>query len=780
MIEQIITESILIIAILILSVLLEKRVNPCIKYALWILVAVKLLIPLPEFESNISIMNIVNRMEKSGVGYFNDEVSAEKGSINAVLAKDIQKENNTYGFNENQSSVVESGLHAYGQDNIGETGRDGLEANDRSMQNVSLTDICYYLWIAGILICAGVFVRSNLRFAKNLRKHRVAIGRVKDKVNVYEAAGLKSPCLFGLFKPAIYLQDNQALSKEQREYVLLHEYTHYMHRDYLWALVRCLCVVIHWYNPLVWLAANASMKDSELACDAGTLKLIGKENNINYGKTLIEIARGVSNKPVRPYILGCSTSATGGMKEMKKRMQMIVKQPKTRLNTLFVLAFVCVSIVGCTFGTAVEEENSETVGSSPGESETKNQPGAEAENDKNSNDGSIASEPVETVQNPDEMQYGNVTLTRQAEEDKVCIRVQPSVLREYISYYYIPEGEEQEWLQNFMSTLPTEGEAYSRQWGGLKETGWQIVWQDKQFMVFEGGYLYYTYSDENQGMMEYFAEAPKLCDYIQIMLQEKLDYYSYDPTGIKDIVSARLDVCSHYTNDEYYSQTITDKETLQLFENWFSNAEYIYGGAECLNEDTCLELTLANGDVVSLSMASDSCANFGINGVYYDYRPAITWDNRELFECFDEIPWEWLEDSDANGNPENAENLLYKEYASGTVLEEGAEIIIRSEVIENAVSNPEGVDMVLNGEKSREMLYSGEDIIREILQSGNYTFYAVGQDKTRKDITEFVEVYVPADGGMTNLNEASENEESEVREVKDLPLPLIKIAVAGH
>ena len=65
-----------------------------------------------------------------------------------------------------------------------------------------------------------------------------------------------------------------------------------------------------------------------------------------------------------------------------------------------------------------------------------------------------------------------------------------------------------------MDTLPSEGKPYAGITKGMKETGWKIVWQDKCFWVFEGGYLYYLYDGETVGSMEYFVEAPKLCDYI--------------------------------------------------------------------------------------------------------------------------------------------------------------------------------------------------------------------------------------------------------------------------
>ena len=223
----------------------------------------------------------------------------------------------------------------------------------------------------------------------------------------------------------------------------------------------------------------------------------------------------------------------------------------------------------------------------------------------------------------------NIMLYEQPEADKICIKVQPSMIREYAYYYYIPTDKDQEWLSAQVEALDLEGQPLDRRWEGHKEKGWQIIYNDMEIRVFEGGYLYYTYDDE-KGMMECFIEAPKLCDYIQIMLTEKTGYQNYDVSDIKDIVSAKLDVKSAFTGGQFYSQTITDAETLQKFEEWFRNAEYMYGGTECGTQCACLELTLANGDVVKLSMATDSFTNFHIDGVAYDYRPVSDWNTKEF------------------------------------------------------------------------------------------------------------------------------------------------------
>lgn len=60
MINHIINSTLLLLFLLMLSVCLEKRIDPRLKYALWLLAVVKLLIPLPAFETPMSILNLVD------------------------------------------------------------------------------------------------------------------------------------------------------------------------------------------------------------------------------------------------------------------------------------------------------------------------------------------------------------------------------------------------------------------------------------------------------------------------------------------------------------------------------------------------------------------------------------------------------------------------------------------------------------------------------------------------------------------------------------------------
>jgi beta-lactamase regulating signal transducer with metallopeptidase domain len=150
-----------------------------------------------------------------------------------------------------------------------------------------LRNLLPFVWYAGIGGVGLCLIFSNLSFGRKLRKTRKAIEADGGRLPVYVVDALPSPCLFGVFRPAIYLTPEVAKDETKLRHVLAHELTHYRHGDHIWSALRGLCLAVHWYNPLVWLAASLSRRDSELACDEGTVKSIGEQGRMDYGRTLI-------------------------------------------------------------------------------------------------------------------------------------------------------------------------------------------------------------------------------------------------------------------------------------------------------------------------------------------------------------------------------------------------------------------------------------------------------------------------------------------------------------
>ncbi|MEZ3443645.1 MAG: M56 family metallopeptidase [Lachnospiraceae bacterium] len=679
MINHIVTSTILVLFLLLLSVVLEKRINPCLKYALWLLVVIKLLIPLPEFETPISVLNLINHS-----AHFSSSFSKTAPSYN----NSIDDKTNSININPNNIGAKSGSISAkpaVPQQNSDQNGLRAFRSNDfnknlceTSSEKTSsekapslatpfqtLTIILTILWIGGILLCGGIFLWSALRFRKWLRHNRNLVGSYKDKLSIYETDGLDTPCLIGVFAPAIYINRTHPFDREQLSYILEHEYTHFRHRDHIWAVVRCICVSIYWYNPFVWLAAHRSACDGELACDAGTLKRIGTTHHIQYAKTLI-IAAENQSQSANIHLAGFRTGATGGMKEMKRRIHLLKNKPCTRFRTLAVTLVLCGGIVGCTYGSATSSTRGDTqISPDLAETATSAAQASNAQTDSPITDSQINSMPntdlasnteietkteLESASEPESdssenMVYHGITLYHAPEPDKICIIVQPSVVRDYRDYYYIPTGDAQNRLKSLITHMEPEWQKNSDQSiiaeKNLKETGYQLYYDNRVYMVFEGGWLYASGVDEERGVVESCVRNEALCDLVQQLLSENLGYEPVDITQIHDIVSAKLDVRSLFTDWKFYSQTITDQDTLALFEDWFRNATYIKGGADCGNQCACLELTLSDGNVIRLSMATDSCSDFGVNGVYYDYRPKSSWDNAAFFQLFDEIPWRY-------------------------------------------------------------------------------------------------------------------------------------------
>ncbi len=629
MTDQLITSTVLLLFLLLLSLLLEKKVNPCLKYALWLLAAVKLLLPLPAFENPLNVLNVI--------------YEAVPADSHPAPSTEIIPE--TEGSDNIRPTITSDAISNSAVAKIQPEGKtpDGFHTNHPSSDRKpdTLHILCTCIYISGMIVCACIFLWSNLRFRRYLRRTRTPAGAFRRGLPVFEVPGLPTPCLSGLFTPAIYLNSKRDWNDEQLPCILEHEYTHFRHLDHIWAMVRCLCVILYWYHPLVWLAAYRSAGDGELACDAGTLHRIGRKNAVPYGKTLIAAAQNRSRKQ-RLSVLECRTGAAGSMREMRTRIHLLQNAPRTGPAALIIVPVMCFGITGCTFGSAASKY---------GTSENLSGLLPPAAVSKLSAAYAYAEIPITApnapTASPDASDSESVLTSphNSPDPDQVCVLIWPSELREYSFYYYIPTGGAQDRLQTLMNDLTEDWQKFDRPWEFMKESGYQICYQGKNYMAFDDGYLFaldFFPEIDFEPETVAFLPAAEICSYVQRLLEEELNYERIDITRIHDIVSARLDVCSLNTDWKFYSQTITDREILKRFENWFCNAQYIYGGADCGNNNACLELTFSDGSVIKLSIATDSCPNFGVNGVFYDYRPTPVWDNREFFRCFDEIPWEFI------------------------------------------------------------------------------------------------------------------------------------------
>ena len=166
-------------------------------------------------------------------------------------------------------------------------------------------------------------------------------------VTLVETPAVGSPSLFGFVRPRLLLPVGltRDFSPEELRYVFLHELSHIKRQDILTGWVMTALQILHWFNPLVWLAFHRMRVDRELACDALALSYAKEEENQPYGRTIIKLLEG----------FGCSTWAPSmagtveNRNQMKERISMIARFRRTnRVPALAGVLFVGLGLVTLT------------------------------------------------------------------------------------------------------------------------------------------------------------------------------------------------------------------------------------------------------------------------------------------------------------------------------------------------------------------------------------------------------------------------------------------------
>ena len=329
MMQWIVSSSVLILVVIALRYVLRGKLSLRMQYALWLLVLVRLLVPVSFGASDLSVMNAVpERAPTVQQGTYKQDIVGEWNDAPANAG--------TVGV------PAQSMSEAAPPDLVQNVTTATVTAP--TVEKTNWARIAKTVWLAGAAALGLVFLAVNLRFGKKLRRSRERVEETDACLPVYESGETDTPCLFGVAKPSIYVTPDTRTEAETLRYALAHEQTHYRHGDNLWAVLRGVCLALHWYNPLVWWAAELSRRDAELACDEATIRRIGESERAAYGRTLI---RMTCEK--RPALLVTATMMTDSGKGLKERISLLVKKPKTAAYTAVAVLLIAGLSVACTF-----------------------------------------------------------------------------------------------------------------------------------------------------------------------------------------------------------------------------------------------------------------------------------------------------------------------------------------------------------------------------------------------------------------------------------------------
>ena len=174
----------------------------------------------------------------------------------------------------------------------------GIAAIDNSVNNIlphaipaaSVNPMQIWLAIGEVIWLTGIFVLLVYSILTTLRLYKVLREATYITDNIYEMDKFKTPFVFGIIKPKIYLRAN--LSETERKYITLHEQTHIKRYDHVIKLISFLVTCVHWFNPLVWIAFLLMSEDMELSCDESVIKKMGSNIKRDYSSSLLSLSTG--------------------------------------------------------------------------------------------------------------------------------------------------------------------------------------------------------------------------------------------------------------------------------------------------------------------------------------------------------------------------------------------------------------------------------------------------------------------------------------------------------
>jgi bla regulator protein BlaR1 len=143
-------------------------------------------------------------------------------------------------------------------------------------------EIAAVIWLLGIAVILCYSIVSYFRL-----KIRLSTATL-FKDNIFETDRIKTPFVLGFIRPKIFIPTG--LAQKELDYILKHEQVHIKRKDYIIKPMAFLAVVLHWFNPLIWLCYFLMSKDMEMSCDESVIKQSREDIRASYSHSLLSLS----------------------------------------------------------------------------------------------------------------------------------------------------------------------------------------------------------------------------------------------------------------------------------------------------------------------------------------------------------------------------------------------------------------------------------------------------------------------------------------------------------
>jgi len=214
--------------------------------------------------------------------------------------------------------------------------------------------ILFVFWQSGMILALGFNILCYVSYIRRLGRHNISADRQetellnnlserKNTLRLYKNSIVETPILIGFFRPAVILPDKKYGDVKLRN-ILMHEIIHMKRHDIFVKWLLIFVGAIHWFNPLVYFVRREMNKACELSCDESVIKRFDISEIQQYGDTLIAVAADSIRK------MPLSITMFEDKKNLKERLDAIMKHKKYSKRTVIAASVILVTIVCVIFG----------------------------------------------------------------------------------------------------------------------------------------------------------------------------------------------------------------------------------------------------------------------------------------------------------------------------------------------------------------------------------------------------------------------------------------------
>ncbi len=177
-------------------------------------------------------------------------------------------------------------------------------------------------WGFGVLFLLGRFCVAQRKLASllncatetDLKDYSIDLAELcrrmgVRRIRVLQSGSVQSPSVAGVFRPTVILPVGvlESLTIRQREWILLHELAHVRRHNLIMNCLQRIAAILYFPNPAVWIANRNIHRLSEYACD-DLASSAGRASPIEASEAFLSVMKNAS---IRPRPMPSSAMALG-------------------------------------------------------------------------------------------------------------------------------------------------------------------------------------------------------------------------------------------------------------------------------------------------------------------------------------------------------------------------------------------------------------------------------------------------------------------------------------